>query len=85
MTGLDRPTARARIVLGQRSLERPTILVTDRHPLSDAEDFTEGYRSLRLGKGIGEPTAGWIIYTSDTPRIDASSLLLPGTRVRHSG
>ena len=33
--------------------------------LSDAEDFTEGYRSLKLGKVVGEPTAGWIIYTSN--------------------
>jgi C-terminal processing protease CtpA/Prc len=81
MTGRDRPTAPARIMLGQRSLERPTILVTNRHSLSDAEDFTEGYRSLKLGKVVGEPTAGWIIYTSDTQLIDGSTLRLPQTRV----
>ena len=68
-------------MLGQRSLERPTILVTNRHSLSDAEDFTEGYRALKLGKVVGEPTAGWIIYTSNTTLIDGSSLRLPGTRV----
>jgi C-terminal processing protease CtpA/Prc len=81
MAGRDRPAAPARIVLGQRSLERPTILVTNRHSLSDAEDFTEGYRSLKLGKVVGEPTAGWIIYTSDTQLIDGSTLRLPQTRV----
>jgi C-terminal processing protease CtpA/Prc len=81
MAGRDRPAAPARIVLGQRSLERPTILVTNRHSLSDAEDFTEGYRSLKLGKVVGEPTAGWIIYTSDTALIDGSVLRLPQTRV----
>lgn len=48
---------------GQRSLERPTILVINQHSLSDAEDFTEGYRTLKLGKIVGEPTSGWIIYT----------------------
>jgi len=81
MASRDRPAAPARIVLGQRSLERPTILVTNRHSLSDAEDFTEGYRSLKLGKVVGEPTAGWIIYTSDTQLIDGSTLRLPQTRV----
>jgi C-terminal processing protease CtpA/Prc len=81
MTSRDRPTVPARIVLGQRALERPTILVTNRHSLSDAEDFTEGYRSLKLGKVVGEPTAGWIIYTSDTQLIDGSILRLPQTRV----
>jgi tricorn protease len=81
MTSRDESPAPARGVLGQRALERPTILVTNRHSLSDAEDFTEGYRALKLGKVVGEPTAGWIIYTSNTTLIDGSSLRLPGTRV----
>ena len=37
--------------------------MVNQHSLSDAEDFTEGYRTLKLGKVVGEPTAGWIIYT----------------------
>jgi len=69
--------APARTILGQRSLERPTILVTDQHSLSDAEDFTEGYRSLGLGKVVGEPTSGWIIYTSAGTLIDGSSVRMP--------
>lgn len=81
MTSRDEPTAPARSVLGQRALERPTILVTNQHSLSDAEDFTEGYRSLKLGKVVGEPTAGWIIYTGGTQLIDGSTLRLPGTRI----
>lgn len=81
MTSRDQTAAPARIVLGQRSLELPTILVTNRHSLSDAEDFTEGYRALKLGKVVGEPTAGWIIYTSNTNLIDGSVLRLPGTRI----
>src|SRR5262249_57376149 len=81
MADRDEPAAPARIVLGQRSLERPTILVVNRHSLSDAEDFTEGYRALKLGKVVGEPTAGWIIYTSGTSLIDGTTLRLPGTRI----
>jgi C-terminal processing protease CtpA/Prc len=71
----------SRSVLGQRALERPTILVTNQHSLSDAEDFTEGYRSLKLGKVVGEPTAGWIIFTWNTPLMDGSILRLPRMRI----
>ena len=73
--------APARTVLGQRSLELPTVLVTNQHSLSDAEDFTEGYRALKLGKVVGEPTAGWIIYTSNTRLIDGSLFRLPQVRI----
>jgi C-terminal processing protease CtpA/Prc len=71
----------SRASLGQRALELPTILVTNRHTLSDGEDFTEGYRSLHLGKVVGEPTAGWIIYTSGVQLIDGSALRLPFDRI----
>jgi len=77
-------SAPARTILGQRSLEKPTILVTDQHSLSDAEDFTEGYRSLHLGKVVGEPTAGWIIYTSGATLIDGSAVRMPFITVRGS-
>jgi C-terminal processing protease CtpA/Prc len=76
--GLSAP---GRSQLGQRALGSPTILVTNQHSLSDAEDFTEGYRSLKLGKVVGEPTAGWIVYTSNMPLIDGSIVRLPSTRV----
>jgi tricorn protease len=81
MTPRGFTTAPSRTVLGQRALELPTILVTNRHTLSDGEDFTEGYRSLRLGKVVGEPTAGWIIYTSGVQLIDGSALRLPFDRI----
>lgn len=74
-------TAPSRTVLGQRALETPTILVINRHTLSDGEDFTEGYRALKLGKVIGEPTAGWIIYTSGVQLIDGSFLRLPFIKI----
>jgi tricorn protease len=71
-----------RLQVGQRSLERPTILVTNQHSLSDAEDFTEGYRTLKLGKVVGEPTAGWIIFTWNVGLIDGTTLRLPRQRIR---
>ena len=83
MTTRGSPVAApARTALGQRSLERPTILVTDQHSLSDAEDFTEGYRTLRLGKVVGEPTSGWIIYTGSATLIDGSAVRMPATTIR---
>lgn len=75
------PTAPARSVLGQRALEKPTALVINQHSLSDAEDFTEGYRTLKLGPIVGEPTAGWIIYTWNVSLFDGSTLRLPRMRI----
>ncbi|MBI5084903.1 MAG: PD40 domain-containing protein, partial [Acidobacteria bacterium] len=75
------PQGPARAILGQRALELPTILVTNQFSLSDAEDFTEGYRTLKLGKVVGEPTAGWIIYTGAASLLDGSILRTPGTKV----
>src|SRR5207249_7863055 len=75
------PSVSSRTALGQRALELPTVLVTNQHSLSDAEDFTEGYRALGLGKVVGEPTAGWIIYTSGISLVDGSNLRLPFIRI----
>jgi tricorn protease len=79
-------TAPARTMLGQRALESPTVLVVNQHSLSDAEDFTEGYRTLKLGMVVGEPTGGWIIYTGGERLIDGSTLRLPHVRITdHEG
>jgi len=81
MTSRDRPPTSARTQLGQRSLELPTVLVTNQHTLSDGEDFTQGYRTLKLGKVVGEPTGGWIIFTSSATLIDGTTVRLPSTRI----
>jgi tricorn protease len=81
MTTRNGPAAQARTQLGQRSLELPTILVVNQHSLSDAEDFTEGYKTLKLGKVVGEPTAGWIIFTGGMELIDGSTMRMPGTKI----
>jgi tricorn protease len=84
MTYRNFPTAGARSILGQRSLEKPTVLVVNRHTLSDSEDFTEGYRTLGVGKVVGEPTAGWIIFTSNTSLLDGTILRLPFIKITDS-
>ncbi|HVX66368.1 MAG TPA: S41 family peptidase, partial [Bryobacteraceae bacterium] len=86
MTMRGFPPAPARSLLGQRALEAPTVLVTNRQSLSDAEDFAEGYRTLKLGKVVGEPTAGWIIYTAGAQLVDGSVLRIPHTTITaHDG
>lgn len=74
-------TVPGRSALGQRSLERPTILITNQHSLSDAEDLTEGYKALKLGKVVGEPTASWIIFTWNTTLFDGTTIRMPRQRI----
>jgi tricorn protease len=82
MTPRDFSPVPSRQNLGQRALGLPTVLVTNESSLSDAEDFTEGYRSLKLGKVVGKPTAGWIIFTGAQPLIDGSTVRVPGWRIQ---
>jgi tricorn protease len=82
MTPRGQSAVPSRQNLGQRALGVPTVLVTNESSLSDAEDFTEGYRSLKLGKVVGEPTAGWIIFTGAQPLIDGSAVRVPGWRIQ---
>lgn len=79
--GLPMPS---RFQLGQRALLTPTVLVTNQQTLSDGEDFTEGYRTLGLGPVVGEPTAGWIIYTGSVGLVDGTSIRMPRTEIRGS-
>ncbi|MDP9104359.1 MAG: S41 family peptidase [Candidatus Eremiobacteraeota bacterium] len=81
--GYDAPE---RTSLGERALDRPTVLVVNERSLSDAENFTEAYRQLHAGSVVGVPTAGWIIFTSNVSLADGGLIRLPSTRViAHDG
>jgi tricorn protease len=82
MTPRGEATVPSRQALGQRALGLPTVLVTNESTLSDGEDFTEGYRTLNLGKVVGTPTAGWIIFTGSRTLIDGSTVRVPGFGIR---
>jgi C-terminal processing protease CtpA/Prc len=56
-------------------------MCANQHSLSDAENFSEGYQFLKLGKVVGEPTAGWVIATSNIPLIDGSIIRVPFVKV----
>jgi len=58
-----------------KALEKPMTLLINSYSASNSEIFAEGFRRLKLGKIIGEPTAGAVIGTS-------SYRLIDGTRIR---
>ena len=74
------PSVPGRPVLGQRALEKPTILITNQATLSDGENFTEGYRTMKLGTVVGEPTAMWDVYTGGGTMVDGTNVRLPFMR-----
>jgi Tol biopolymer transport system component/C-terminal processing protease CtpA/Prc len=82
MTPRDLFPLPSRQALGQRALGLPTVLLTNESSLSDAEDFSEGWRTLGLGKIVGQPTSGWIIYTSNERLIDGSSVRVPSVLIQ---
>ncbi|MEP6754540.1 MAG: S41 family peptidase [Chthonomonadales bacterium] len=61
----------------ERAYTKPLILLTDGEALSDAEVFANGFRELGLGKIVGEPTMGWIIFTYGFPLLDGTVCRIP--------
>ncbi|MCW3096746.1 MAG: Tricorn protease [Chthonomonadaceae bacterium] len=61
----------------ERAYTKPIILLVNEFALSDAEVFTDGFKELKLGKVLGTPTMGWIIFTSGTGLLDGSFMRIP--------
>lgn len=66
---------------GNRILEQPVLLITNEHSGSNAEMFSEGFRKLGLGKVVGMPTAGAVIWTWGWSLLDGTIFRLPRLRV----
>jgi C-terminal processing protease CtpA/Prc len=62
---------------GQQAIQLPTVLVTNRHTISDGECFVEGYRAEALGTVVGERTAGWVVVSHGGGLVDGSSISIP--------
>ncbi|MBK1894920.1 S41 family peptidase [Chryseobacterium paridis] len=56
---------------------KPIVLLVNEGSLSDAEVTAAGFKSLKLGKIIGQDTYRWIIFTSAKSLVDNSSYRLP--------
>ncbi len=66
---------------GNRILEQPVILITNEHSGSNAEMFSEGFQRLGLGKVVGMPTAGAVIWTWGWSLLDGTVFRLPRLKV----
>lgn len=61
----------------ERAYVKPVVLLVNEGSLSDAEVFTNGFKELGLGKVVGTPTMGWIIFTYSFPLVDGSFMRIP--------
>jgi tricorn protease len=77
----DKPPTSATILAGNRIFEKPTILVQNEHSGSNTEMFSEDYRRLGLGKVVGTPTMGAVIWTSNVGLLDGTWFRVPFIKV----
>jgi tricorn protease len=60
-----------------RKWNKPLVLLINNRSYSDAEIFPNAFRTLGLGKLVGEPTGGFVIGTSAVRLIDGSMFRIP--------
>jgi tricorn protease len=68
-----------------RKWTKPLVLLINNRSYSDAEILPSAFRTLGLGKLVGEPTGGFVIGTSSVRLIDGSRLRIPRTGVFTTG
>jgi tricorn protease len=64
-----------------RKWTKPLAVLINNRSYSDAEIFPHAFRTLGLGKVVGQPTGGIVIGTMSTKLIDGSTFRLPRTGV----
>ena len=77
----DKPPTSATNLAGNRILQKPTILVQNEHSGSNTEMFSEEYRRFGLGKVVGTPTAGAVIWTTNRNLLDGTWFRVPFIKV----
>lgn len=77
----DRPPIDAGYYHGNRTLNRPTIVLINESSASNTEMFAETYRRLGLGKVVGRASAGAVIGTYNYPLIDGTIFRLPRIKI----
>ncbi len=60
-----------------RKWNKPLTLLINNQSYSDAEIFPNAFRTLGLGKLVGQPTGGFVIGTGQVALIDGSLLRIP--------
>jgi tricorn protease len=79
----DKPSVSATNMAGNRIFDKPTILVQNEHSGSNTEMFSEDYRRLGLGKVVGTPTTGAVIWTSNINLLDGTWFRVPFIKVEN--
>src|SRR5262249_7333325 len=64
---------------------KPMVLLINNQSYSDAEIFPNAFKTLGLGKLVGEPTAGMVIGTASVRLIDGSVFAVPRIGVWATG
>jgi tricorn protease len=60
-----------------RKWHKPLVLLINNRSFSDAEIFPNAFKTLGLGKLVGEPTGGFVIGTAAVRLIDGSLFRIP--------
>src|SRR5207253_10337815 len=60
-----------------RKWTKPLVLVINNRSFSDAEIFPNAFKTLNLGKVVGQPTGGFVIGTAPVRLIDGSIFRVP--------
>ncbi len=60
-----------------RKWHKPLVLLINNRSYSDAEIFPNAFKTLGLGKLVGQPTGGYVIGTSSVRLIDGSQFRIP--------
>jgi len=60
-----------------RKWSKPLVLLINNQSYSDAEIFPSAFRTLGLGKLVGQPTGGFVIGTDGVSLIDGSAFRTP--------
>ena len=67
-----------------RKWNKPLVLLINNRSYSDAEVFPSAFRTLGLGKLVGQPTGGYVIGTGEVQLIDGSIAAHPAHRRVHA-
>jgi tricorn protease len=67
-----------------RKWTKPLVVLINNRSYSDAEIFPSAFKTLGLGKVVGQATGGHVIGTSSIPLIDGSLFSIPRTGVFNS-
>lgn len=62
---------------GDRKWHKPLVLLINNRSYSDAEIFPNAFKTLGLGKLVGQPTGGFVIGTSALRLVDGSTFRIP--------